>query len=461
MGHLVYCSAGVRAAFFKNSDEGVGREGKAVVFGEAIDEVVFAAGTGAEVVNGGDSVLLNDFVRSLATEAGFDRFHHEGGGHEEGEVVGVFLFDDRFIGIHLREDGEKGFEETIGGEEGIGEHDAANDRARDVAFVPLVARKSSGHGEVSFEDGVEAIDALAGAGVHLVWHGAGASLSGGEALASGFVSGHEAEGFTKRAGRGGEIGEGAHGGEIEAARVDLTDVDVEIGNAEVGDDTLFELGNFGSVAIEEGNGVHLGADGALEAADLVVGDEVFERDIGSIEFFAEHRDALAKGGGLGGDVVGAGGDDEVFPLFGAFADSGEGGDGLVTDNEKGAEDLKLFDILGEVAGGHALVDLLVAGEVVKLFNAGFDVMSRDALALGNGGEVDLVDDLFVSGNCAGRDFEAEVGLSLHDRNPELAFKDDAAFGRPDVGDGGRGVAFGEDVLNHEGDGNAKFWKKKL
>ena len=34
----------------------------------------------------------------------------------------------------------QGLEQAIHGEEGIGQHDAADDRARDVAFVPLIAR---------------------------------------------------------------------------------------------------------------------------------------------------------------------------------------------------------------------------------------------------------------------------------------------------------------------------------
>lgn len=108
------------------------------------------------------------------------------------------------------------------------------------------------------------------------------------------------------------------------------------------------------------------------------------------------------------------------------------------------------------------MDVLVAGEVVKLLDAGFDIVAGDALALGDGGEIDLIDDLFVSGDGIGRDVEAEVVLGLHDGDPELAFEDDASFGGPDVGDGGRGVAFGEDVLDHGGREmlNAEKWNSK-
>ena len=169
-----------------------------------------------------------------------------------------------------------------------------------------------------------------------------------------------------------------------------------------------------------------------------------------MEFLAEHRDALAEGGGLGRDVMSAGSDDEVLPLLAALTEAGEGGDGFVADDEEGAEDLELFDVLGEVTGGHAFVDVLVAGEVVELLDAGFDIMTCDALAFGNGGEVNLVDDFFVCSDGVGRDVEAEVVLGLHDSDPELAFEDDASFSGPDVGNGGGGVAFGEDVLDHEG-----------
>lgn len=349
VGDLARGGAGVVLAGLEDVGEGRLVEGEAVVVSEAGDEVVLLHFASSEVGDGGYGVLLDDLVGGLAADSGFDRFHHEGGGHEEGEVVVVLGGDDGFIGIHLRKDGEEGLEEAVDGEEGVGKHHASDDRAGDVAFIPLVAGESASHGEVALEDGVEAVDALAGAGVHLVWHRAGAGLAGCEAFGGGFVASHEAESFAERAGRRAEIGEGADGGKVEAARVDLTDVDVEIGDAEVGDDAAFEVGNLGGVAIEEGDGVHLGSDGSFESADLVVGDEVFERGVSAVEFFAEHRDALAEGGGLGGDVVGAGGDDEVLPLVGALAKAGKGGDGFVTDDEEGAEDLELLDVLGEIA----------------------------------------------------------------------------------------------------------------
>ncbi len=53
--------------------------------------------------------------------------------------------------------------------------------------------------------------------------------------------------------------------------------------------------------------------------------------------------------------------------------------------------LHLLDVLGQVATGHALVDVLVARERVELLDAGLHIVAGDAFALGDGVEVDLVD----------------------------------------------------------------------
>ena len=248
--YLVRGSASVVLARFEDRGEGGFLEGEAVVSTQAGNEVIFLHFAGAEVVDGGDGVLLDNLVSGLAADSGFYGFHHEGGGHEEREVACIFGFDDCFVGIHLTKDGEEGFEEAIDGEEGVREHDASDDGAGDVAFIPLVAGEASGHREVAFKDGMKAVDALAGAGIHFVRHGTGAGLAGGESFRGGFVAGHEAEGFAEGAGRATEIRKGADGGEIKATRVDLTNVDEEVGDAEVGDDAFFEVSYFGCVAIK-------------------------------------------------------------------------------------------------------------------------------------------------------------------------------------------------------------------
>ena len=57
--------------------------------------------------------------------------------------------DHGFEGVHLVEHGEEGLEHAVDGEERIRQHDAADDGAGDVAFVPLVAGEPGGHGEVA------------------------------------------------------------------------------------------------------------------------------------------------------------------------------------------------------------------------------------------------------------------------------------------------------------------------
>ena len=89
-----------------------------------------------------------------------------------------FAVDDGAVDLHLAEHGEESFEEAVEREEGVRQEHAAHDRARDVAFVPLLARERGGHREVAAQDHMEAVDALAGAGVHLVRHGGRADLAG-------------------------------------------------------------------------------------------------------------------------------------------------------------------------------------------------------------------------------------------------------------------------------------------
>ncbi len=305
---------------------------------------------------------------------------------------------------------------------------------------------------MAFEDEVEAVDALAGAGVHFVRHGGGTDLAFGEAFGGEFVAGHEAEGAAEGRGAGGDVAEGGDGAEVEGAGIDLADGVEGFGDAEVTEDALLELAGFGGVAIEEADLVHAGADGAFEATGGVGVDEVLEIAEAEEEFLAEHGEAFAEGGGLGGDVVSAGGEGDVAGFGGAFGEGGEGGDGFVPDDVEGTEDLQLLDVLGEVAAGHAFVDVLMASEVAELFDAGFDVVAGDALALHDGGDVDLFEDGFVGFDDASGDGLAEVALGFEDGDPVLAFEADFAFGGPDGAHGGGGVAISEDVGDGVGHG---------
>ena len=138
----------------------------------------------------------------LAAHAGAHGRHEDAGGGQEGQVALQFAVDHGREGTELVEDGEEGFELAVEGEEGIGKRDAADDGAENIALVPLLAGEVRGHGEVAAEDDLQAADALAGAGVHLVRHGGRADLAFLEAFGDGLVAGHQADGGGQR-GRGG------------------------------------------------------------------------------------------------------------------------------------------------------------------------------------------------------------------------------------------------------------------
>lgn len=126
-----------------------------------------------------------------------------------------------------------------------------------------------------------------------------------------------------------------------------------------------------------------------------------------------------------------------------------GGD-LELDDLQRAEDLELLDVFRQVAAGEPEMDELALGEVGELLDACLHVVQRHALALGDGGEVDLVLHLLVVLDGVDRDRHAEVALGLHHRDPEIALQRHAAVLRPDVLHRRRGVALGEDVGNGGG-----------
>ncbi|SKZ00452.1 Uncharacterised protein [Mycobacteroides abscessus subsp. abscessus] len=109
------------------------------------------------------------------------------------------------------------------------------------------------------------------------------------------------------------------------------------------------------------------------------------------------------------------------------------------------QDLQLLDVLGEVAARHALVDLLVAGERVELFDARLHVVAGDALTLGDRREVDLVDDCLVVGDRAVGDLDPQVLLRLQNSQPQAAFKRDLVGRRPDLGEVGRRISAGQNI----------------
>src|SRR3546814_15162660 len=87
--------------------------------------------------------------------------------------------------------------------------------------------------------------------------------------------------------------------------------------------------------------------------------------------------------------------DTLFPYTTLFrsqaAEAGQGGHGAVADHGEGLQDLKLLDVLGQVARGHPLVDVLVASEPAELLDARLHVAVGDPFASGARGEIDALD----------------------------------------------------------------------
>ena len=111
---------------------------------------------------------------------------------------------------------------------------------------------------------------------------------------------------------------------------------------------------------------------------------------GAEDFLAKHGNTFPECGGLGRDVVGACGDHQIAPLGGARGKASEDGDGLISNHFEGSIDLKLFHVFGQVARGHAFVNVLMSGQVIKFFNTGFDIVAGDALSFVDRREIDLI-----------------------------------------------------------------------
>ena len=145
------------------------------------------------------------------------------------------------------------------------------------------------------------------------------------------------------------------------ARVDLADAGEDAVEAEVVGHALLELLQLGGVAVEQVEHVLGGAHRALDAAQRVAGQQALDPVEPDQHLVGDGREPLAERGRLRGDVVGAAGHHGGLVLGGQAAQPGQGGDGPVADQRERLLDLELLDVLGQVARGHALVDVLVPG----------------------------------------------------------------------------------------------------
>ena len=77
----------------------------------------------------------------------------------------------------------------------------------------------------------------------------------------------------------------------------------------------------------------------------------------------------------------------------------------------------------------------MACQGVELLDTGLDVVPQHGLALGDGVEVDVLDDRLVIGDHRGgvltTESDTEFRLCLHDRDPQPAFSDDLVLLPPD------------------------------
>ncbi len=118
---------------------------------------------------------------------------------------------------------------------------------------------------------------------------------------------------------------------------------------------------------------------------------------------------------------------EVAVLRRPLGQPGDDRDAVGVDVLERAPDLQLLDVLGEVAAGHALVHVLVAGQGVELLDAGLHVVAGDPLPLGDRGQVDLVEHPLVVGDHTVGYVDAQFRLGTQHRQPQPPLGDDLRF----------------------------------
>ncbi len=117
---------------------------------------------------------------------------------------------------------------------------------------------------------------------------------------------------------------------------------------------------------------------------------------------------------------------------GQLAHAGDARHEAAPDELERPADLHLLDILGDVAAGQALVDVLVAGQRGELLDARLDVVAGRALTCRNRLQVDGAQDALIVLDDTVRYVDPEVSLGPQNRQPQLAFGDHLARRRPDV-----------------------------
>jgi hypothetical protein len=222
-------------------------------------------------------------------------------------------------------------------------------------------------------------------------------------------------------------------------------------------EALFQFVHAIGVAFEQVEEILLGSHWALQATKGEACHQRLDSGEGGEELFACIGETLAKRHGLGGNVVGAPGEDQFVVLGGAATESNEHRHTPVADEFQRGVGLQLFDVLGEVTRRHPLVDVLGAGQGAELLDAGLDVVAGGLLPGCDRFEVDLVDDRSVRLDSAVGNTQTEIALGFEDGDPQGPLQDHLGFRRPDSAHLRAGIAGGEDV----GDGGELWHRDRI
>ena len=115
--------------------------------------------------------------------------------------------------------------------------------------------------------------------------------------------------------------------------------------------------------------------------------------------------------------MGAADQDRLVVLHGARGEPGQHGGGPLPDQPQRVADLYLLHVLGQVARGHPLVDVLVPGQRVELLDPRLDVVPGHPFPGGDAGQVDAVHDGLVRLDDPVGYRDAEVALGPQDGQP--------------------------------------------
>ncbi len=377
------------------------------------------------------------------------------GGGEERQLTAQFGLDGTVVRSEAVEHVQERLEQAVGGEEGIGQGDPAHHRAAHVALVPLGAGERGNHGEVAAHHPGQGSDPFARPRVHLVGHGRGAHLVSGEPLGGQVVTGHEPHGGGQAGWSGRGLDQSGDHVEVERAGVDLTDAADRRLEAQPPGDRRLELIQPGEVAAQQVELVLRGAHRALEAPQRVAAQDLLHPGQGVQQLLAGVGEALAQGGGLGRHVVGSGRHHHRGVLGRPIGQSGQGGHHAVAHDGEGVTDLTLLHVLGEVARGHRLVDVLVAGQGAELLDAGLDVVAVHPLPSLDRRQVDIVNHLLVGLDHPVGYGDPKSALRLEHGDPQPPLGHHLAGRRPQRPHGRAGVALGQHVgdrMTRGGDG---------